>query len=192
MDDNEQYLWLMERNHEDYLTWIVAWLASLIAIVTILVGIISAPTALSRYLDLVGFLYFALVWGMIFSVSRLVDDAKRNLCWALKLNPLCCNIIRDRAKARGGFAWLFVHVARAKNENKDVETAKIHRNSLILVYIFHLALFGALLASILGESYWIWIFLTAVIILVFQLALPCGIYRLRIYYNNKKSIQKEG
>lgn len=159
MNEDQQYLWLIERNHEDYLTWIALWLASLIGIVTILVSVISRQGTLSlNYLVLIWVLYWALVGGMIYSVSRLVNDAKRNLSWALKLTN--CKIIRDTAKEIGGLAGIFVY----KNANTKDETAETHKVRSILVYLLHLILFGILFGLIVGKPYWI--ILTTFIIFV--------------------------
>jgi hypothetical protein len=175
MDDNQQFLWLIERNHEDYLTWIAVWLGSLIGVMTILVGVISRQGTLSsNHLVLIWFLYWGLVGGMIFSVYRLVNNARRNLFWSLKLDPKNYKIIRDEAKKVGGLAGSFVHV---KDENTNDEKAEIRECVRISTYFINVAIAGVFFELAVGEL--LWVFVTACIIFLISIFLPYIVGRLK-------------
>jgi hypothetical protein len=181
MDEDKQYLWLIERNHEDYLTWIASWLASLIGIVAILFSVISRQGTLSsNHLVLVWFLYWGLVGGMIFSVYRLVNGGKLNLSWALKLTEKDYKIIRDRAKDRGGLAGYFVYI---KNEGKEDETAEIHEVSRIVTYFVHLIFFGILFELSVGKP-------CLVIVTVFVIFVVSTLLSLGLFERLKKRLKK--
>jgi len=88
---------------------------------------------------------------MIFSISRLVNGAKQNLSWSLKIgkNPK----IKAEAAKRGGLAKYFVD-----------ERAEIVESNCVLAYLAHLMFFGILFWLAVG--YPCWIIATTFVILI--------------------------
>jgi len=169
MEKDQEFVWLIEQAHDAYLAWIALWLASALGIVTILVGIISVEGALSmNYLHLIWLLFWALVSGMIFAVSRVVNNVKQNLSWALQINKN--SRIRIEAEKIGGLARHFVYVD--KNEAEE-EKAVTHKFRCVGVYLVHLVFFGFLF--LLAVGYPCWTTVTASIIFVVSVLISYGI-----------------
>lgn len=168
MDEDAQLVWLIERNHEAYLTWIALWLASAIGIVTVLVSVILVQGTLSvNHLRLIWLLYWGLVCAMIFSVYRLVNCVKQNLSWALNLKD--CGTMKGEAEKLGGLAGFFAYV---KSENND-KRAEIYEIRRIFVYFTHLFLAGILFGLVVGNP--CGIIETAFIIFVASTLLSLGL-----------------
>lgn len=165
MNKDDELVYLIERNHEAYLTWVALWLASIIGIVTILVSVISVQVTLSlNHLVLVWSLYWGSVSGMIFSVSRLITSAKQNLSWSLNLKDY--KTIRDEAKKRRGLAGYFVYI---KNENTEDERAETRESGRILTYLAHLIFAGIFIGLAVGKP--CWVIVTVLIIFVVSILL---------------------
>jgi len=134
LDQDNDLKWLMERSHNAYLRWIVLWLACLLAVVDVLMGLISSKTLLATfsYTVIVIILYVGLVFGMIFSVYRLCNTAKEHMGLATQLKNefLREKIISDRGRLS---KWL------VDNEGK---LCSMNRNIAI---VFHLILSAVLL-----------------------------------------------
>jgi hypothetical protein len=146
MDDDEQLCWLMERNHESYLTWVALWLASMLGVITILASVISRQDILSpHHLVLVWLLYWGLVSGMIFSVYRLVNILKAHLSWAIRLtnSPIISKAAKEE---RGRISRTVVCISKE-------EKAEIRESVRVSVYFIHLLLAGFFLWLALSEPF---------------------------------------
>jgi len=149
-EEDQEFVWLIEQAHDAYLAWIAIWLASALGIVTILVGVISVKGTLSiNHLCLIWLLYWALVSGMIFAVSRLVINVKQNLSWALQISKN--SKIRVEAEKIGGLARHFVYIRKSDAEDEKEAT---HKFRCIGVYLLHLVFFGFLFWLAVGYPCW--------------------------------------
>jgi membrane protein implicated in regulation of membrane protease activity len=164
MCEDNDLVWLIERSYEAYLTWLVLWLACMIALVTILVGTISVPFTLSlNHLGLIWLLYWGLVSGMIFSVYRLVNIVGDQVSWLLRAteNKKRPTLRKDAVDKRGRLSHFFV---RVRNENTEMERAEICQPLRILTYLIHVAVAGSFFWLAVGNLFYV--FVTASIIFV--------------------------
>ena len=84
---NNNLKWLLEQNHNDYLTWVALWLACMLGILTILTAIASKPNILTTapHFILVLSMYIGLVSGTLLSVWKLSNIIKLGVRWMKKI-----------------------------------------------------------------------------------------------------------
>lgn len=114
--------WLIERNHNAYLTHIGLWLTSLLGVISILANIASKTEYFTPYQIVVFFILYALpVGGMGFAVYRLTNIVKYHIQLANKITgPLNKEIF----STRGDISTFFV--------DDDGEICIKNRNSIML------------------------------------------------------------
>lgn len=77
--------WLIERSHNAYLSFTGLWLASMLGMVNVLMGIASNSSVFYNHIFFTSSLYFALVTGMTFALYRLANHVKEIINWGKQI-----------------------------------------------------------------------------------------------------------